>query len=122
MNRLIPFAALVALPSLAAAQAVTVTLTEWKLSLRDTVRAGPLTFRLNNTGVVAHAFHVKGEGVDRSSREVGPKQTGTLTLTLKPGTYDVYCPMAEETHMKAGMARKLVVVAADSAAAKPPQR
>jgi hypothetical protein len=42
---------------------------------------------------------------------------------LKPGTYEVYCPLADLSHKKAGMSKTLVVVAAAAPAAtkkKPP--
>ena len=38
-----------------------------------------------------------------------PPSVGTLRVTLKPGTYDVFCPMADMSHKNAGMSRKLVV-------------
>ncbi len=104
--------------SVATGQAVSVTLSEWKIALeRDTVRAGSVTFRVNNTGSMNHAFTVRGEGVDQGTREIPARQSATLTVTLKPGTYDVYCPMSEESHKMAGMARKLVVTSGDTPAA-----
>src|SRR3989475_3756117 len=35
----------------------------------------------------------------------------TLTLTLKVGTYEVYCPVGEDSHKKLGMETHLKVVA-----------
>jgi plastocyanin len=120
MTRLIAFAALAALSSVASAQAVTVTLTEWSVKLsRDTVKAGPVTFRVTNNGVMNHAFHVNGEGVDKGTREAPAKQSTSLTVTLKPGTYEVFCPMSDESHKKAGMTRKLIVIAAADSTAAP---
>ena len=113
MNRILIVAALVASSSVARAQAVTVTLSEWKLELgRDTVAAGPVTFKLKNAGTMNHAFYVRGEGFAKGSKEVPAGQEAPLTLTLKPGTYEVYCPLADLTHKMAGMSRKLVVTAA----------
>jgi plastocyanin len=109
-------AALAASSSVASAQAVSVTLTEWKLKLsRDTVGAGSVTFRVNNTGSVGHTFYVLGEGVAKGTRDIGPKQSATLSVTLKPGTYEVYCSMSDESHKLAGMKGTLVVTAADPA-------
>ena len=51
MNRFLIVAALAASSSVAGAQAVTVTLSEWKVAMaRDTVRAGSVTFRVTNGG------------------------------------------------------------------------
>ena len=118
MNRFLVVAALAASTSEATAQAVSVTLSEWKIGLsRDTVPAGSVTFRVNNNGSVNHGFYVRGDGVDKGTREVPVRQSATLTVTLKPGTYDVFCPMSDESHKNAGMARKLVVIPGDTPAA-----
>lgn len=110
-------AALAASTSAASAQTVSVTLSEWKVRLtRDTVRAGPVTFQVNNAGAMNHAFHVLGDSVDRGTREIPARQTASLTVTLKPGTYELFCPMSEDSHKMAGMARKLVVTPAETPA------
>src|SRR2546426_12068529 len=44
---------------------------------------------------------------------IQPGSSATLTLTLKPGTYDVYCPVGEDSHKKLGMETELKVVAAN---------
>jgi plastocyanin len=125
MTRLFIVAALAASSSVAAAQPaaqpVPATLSEWKIAMpRDTVRAGSITFRVTNNGTINHAFYVRGEGVDKGTREIPTKQSASLTVTLKPGTYEVFCPMSEESHKMAGMTRKLIVTAGDApAAAKP---
>lgn len=120
MVRFLIVAALATTASVASAQSVTVTLSEWKIGLtRDTVQAGTVTFEVNNTGQMTHAFYVKGNGIDKGTREIPARQAGSLTLTLKPGTYEVFCPMSEESHKQAGMSRKLVVAAADKPAPAP---
>lgn len=120
MTRLLIVAALAITASDARAQSVNVTLSEWKIGLsRDTVQAGAVTFEVKNTGQMTHALTVRGDGVDKGTREIPARQAGSLTVTLKPGTYEVYCPMSEESHKMAGMARKLVVTAADKPAVPP---
>jgi len=110
-------AALAATSTAASAQAVSVTLSEWKIGLTtDTVRAGQVTFRVNNTGQMSHSLYVLGDSVDKGTRDIPARQTASLTVTLKPGTYELFCPMSEESHKKAGMARKLVVVAGETPA------
>ena len=97
--------------SVASAQAVVVNLSEWKVSMpRDTVAAGAVTFRINNNGSMNHALHVRGDGVDKGTKEVAARQSASLTVTLKPGTYEAFCPMSDESHKMAGMTKKFVVV------------
>ena len=114
MTRLLIVAALAASSSAAAAQGVTVTLSEWKVSLsRDTVKAGPITFRVTNGGSMSHAFYVRGAGVDKGTRDIAKGESASLTVTLKPGTYDVFCPLADGTHKMAGLSKTVVVVPAE---------
>jgi plastocyanin len=88
---------------------------------RDTVPAGPVTFRLSNKGTVTHGFFVRGEGIAKGSREIPAGESASFSLTLKPGTYEVYCPMSDNSHKAAGMVRKLVAtgVATPPAPKKP---
>jgi plastocyanin len=124
MMRMLIAAALAA-SSVAAAQAVAVpvTLTEWKVEIaRDTLPAGPVTFRLSNKGTVTHSFYVRGEGVEKGSRELPAGESASFTVNLKPGTYEVFCPMSDNSHKAAGMANKLVVIAGTKpATAKKPE-
>jgi plastocyanin len=123
MNRLLVVAALAALSSVAGAQAVNVTLTEWKVGLsRDTVRAGSVTFRVTNSGAISHMFYVRGDGVDKGTKEIPAKQSASLVITVKAGIYEVFCPMSDDSHKLAGMKHTLVVIPADSTAAKKPDR
>lgn len=118
MIRMLIVAALAASSSVASAQAVTVTLSEWKVELsRDTVHAGVVTFIVKNTGTVTHGFYVRGDGVDKGSREIPPGEQARLTVTVKPGTYEVFCPMSDLTHKLAGMKGTLVVTAGAAPAA-----
>ena len=120
MKRLLIVAALaasasVAPGSVASAQAVTVTLAEFTLALsRDTVKAGPVTFRVKNGGKITHGFYVRGEGIAKGSHDIEAGQEGSLMVTLKPGSYELYCPMSDMTHKNAGMSKKLVVIAGDA--------
>ena len=121
MTRLLIAAAFATSASVAAAQGVTVTLSEWKVTLsRDTLKAGVVTFRVTNGGAMNHAFYVRGEGVDKGTRDIAKGEAASLTVTLKPGTYDVFCPLAEGTHKMAGLSKTVVVVPADAPA--PPKK
>ena len=122
MTRMLIVVALAATASVANAQPVPVTLSEWKIGMKsDTVKAGAVTFRVTNEGGMNHAFYVRGEGVDQGTKEIPVRQSASLTVTLKPGTYEVYCSMSDESHKLAGMSRKLVVTPDNAPAApKPP--
>jgi len=124
MRFLVALAAVAVSSTAAAAQAVPVTLSEFKIEMgRDTVSAGTVKFNIKNEGTTTHAFYVKGDGSNKGSREVAAGESASFSLPLKPGTYEIYCPLADLSHKKAGMSRTLVVVAAAAPAAtkkKPP--
>jgi plastocyanin len=106
------------LSSAASAQAVPVRLSEWKVVLpRDTFPAGPVTFRVKNEGTMVHGFHVEGPGVDKDAPQIPAGQSASLTVTLKPGTYELYCPLADQSHKMAGMTKKITVTGGAPAAA-----
>jgi uncharacterized cupredoxin-like copper-binding protein len=112
MKRLLIVAMIAVSAATASAQATTITvsLSEWKIALSaDTVKAGAVTFRVNNKGGVTHMLYVRGEGVDKGTKDIPAKQSGTLSATLKPGTYEVFCPMSDDSHKMAGMTKTLVV-------------
>jgi len=95
--------------------AVSAKLSEWKVELSEaTVAAGSVTFTVTNAGTIPHAFEVEGAGVERETELIQPGSTATLTLTLKPGTYEAYCPVGEDSHKKLGMETHLNVVSATS--------
>jgi plastocyanin len=122
MSRLLIVAAVfAAFSSVGSAQSVSVTLSEWKVQLaRDTVSAGPVSFRVKNAGSMTHGFQILGPGVDKGSQPIAVGQSASLTVTLKPGTYEIYCPMSEESHKKVGMVTKLTVIGGETAA--PPKK
>jgi len=59
---------------------------------------------------MVHALYVEGQGVKKETPQIAAGQTMSLSVTLPPGTYEVYCPMSELTHKKAGMTKKVIVV------------
>jgi len=90
--------------------AVTAKLSEWKVELSEvTIAAGPVTFTITNAGSIPHAFEVEGQSIEQETELIQPGSTATLTLTLKPGTYEVYCPVGEDSHKKLGMETHLKV-------------
>lgn len=96
--------------------AVTATLSEWKVELSEhSIAPGAVTFTITNAGSIPHAFEVEGEGIEQETNVIQPGAHATLTLTLKPGTYDVYCPVGEDSHKKLGMDTRLMVAGGSDA-------
>jgi hypothetical protein len=100
--------------------AVAVRLSEWKVELsRGSVPAGPVTFTVTNAGTIPHAFEIEGRGIEREVEQVAPGGTRTLTLSLRAGSYEVYCPVGGDSHKKLGMVTTLAVTRAGAPAGAP---
>jgi plastocyanin len=95
---------------------VSAKLSEWTIQLSEaTVPTGQVTFTVTNGGSIPHALEVEGNGTEQETPLIQPGASATLTLTLKPGTYEVYCPVGEDSHKKLGMETHLKVVSAAGA-------
>jgi uncharacterized cupredoxin-like copper-binding protein len=93
---------------------VEATLSEWKIALsRDSIPAGPVAFQIRNSGSAEHAFEVEGAQADGEfkSDPLAAGETVTMSMNLKPGIYEVYCPLSVDgtTHRQAGMRTRLRV-------------
>lgn len=79
------------------------TETEFHIALPSkTLKAGPYTFHVKNAGSITHAFTVDGPGVkDKSTGDISPGSSGVVTVTLKAGKYEIYCPVGN--HKMQGM-------------------
>src|SRR5205809_7390555 len=108
--------ALGAAPSLKHATApvqITVRLSEWNVVLSQaSVAAGTVTFAITNAGSIPHGFEVEGQGIEKEIETIQPGASDTLTLTLKAGSYEVYCPVGHDSHKKLGMETHLKVAGA----------
>jgi uncharacterized cupredoxin-like copper-binding protein len=89
--------------SSAAATDVTATETEFKIALsQSTFAAGAYTFKAVNSGKFPHALTIVGPGVASvATSNLNPGQSGSVTVSLKAGSYEIYCPV--DGHKKLGM-------------------
>jgi uncharacterized cupredoxin-like copper-binding protein len=72
-----------------------------------TAKAGKVTLSMANPASIQHAVAVEGNGVDKDGQTVGQGGTSTVTVNLKPGKYEFYCPV--DGHKAAGMEGTLTV-------------
>jgi len=94
-----------------AASSVSVRLSEWKLDLSKlTVPTGDIELSVTNGGTMLHAFEIEGQGFEKRFEPLNSGATATLQLSLPPGTYELYCPMAGGAHEKMGMIAHLEVL------------
>lgn len=117
----------------AAGEGQAVELKEWSITITGDVKGGANTFALSNTGENPHALSiVKGESyeslpklengaVDEAKLEAGALigaservekgATGSLSVTLEPGNYVFFCPIAfgPNSHAKAGQVLSVTV-------------
>ena len=87
---------------------VNVTMSEYKFEMPASIKAGKTEFVVKNAGKRVHTFAIKGNGVDQKiSPNPKPGETATLAVDLKPGTYEVTCPV--DFHTAKGMKTTLTV-------------
>lgn len=87
---------------------VEVRLHDRLIEMPSSLPAGETSFMVVNTGAVVHGFEVEGQGIERVIEGIDPGATQSLTVTLQPGTYTVYCPV--ENHRGEGMETQLRVI------------
>lgn len=81
---------------------------EYRIMLPTRLSPGTYTFKIADTGRYTHQLEIDGPGVsDRKSSAVTPGATTSLTVTLRKGTYQVYCPI--DGHRGLGMNTKVTV-------------
>jgi plastocyanin len=71
--------------------------------------AGTYTFTAINDGTISHALELTGNGIDGQTPDLAfaPGHSEGFTVTLKPGTYQFFCPV--DGHQGLGMKGTLVV-------------
>jgi plastocyanin len=72
-----------------------------------TAKAGSVTIDFDNPSSVPHAVEVEGDGIEEKGTDTITKSKSSVTLDLKPGTYEFYCPVGN--HRDQGMEGKLTV-------------
>jgi uncharacterized cupredoxin-like copper-binding protein len=83
-------------------QRIEVSATDFHFDPPDiTAQAGEVTFVLKNDGQTGHALEIEGEGVEEETDTIEPGQTAEVTVDLKDGTYEFYCPV--DGHRQQGM-------------------
>jgi plastocyanin len=70
-------------------------------------KSGTVTITMDNPSDVPHAIAVEGNGVDKDGPTVTKGGKSQITVNLKPGSYEFYCPV--DSHKQQGMEGKLTV-------------
>jgi uncharacterized cupredoxin-like copper-binding protein len=76
---------------------------------------GKYAFVAVNKGQTTHALEITGSGVHATTKDFSPGQRATLTVTLRKGTYDIFCPVPG--HKALGMNVTITVGGAATSAA-----
>jgi uncharacterized cupredoxin-like copper-binding protein len=92
----------------AASGGVAISETEFQLDPSDpSTKAGSVTFEVKNDGTTVHDLEVEGNGVEESTDPIEAGSSAKLSVDLKPGTYEIYCNIAD--HRAQGMEGELTV-------------
>ncbi len=93
----------------ASTKTITVTEKEFHIGLSTKKGAeGSVKFVVKNTGKLSHALEISGPGVkNKRTPLIKPGKSATLTVTLKSGSYTLWCPVPG--HAAQGMKTSLSV-------------
>jgi plastocyanin len=80
-----------------------IAFTETKL----TAKAGSVTVEFANASQIPHAVEIEGNGIEEETETVTGEDAPPLTVDLKPGEYEFYCPVGD--HRAEGMEGTLTV-------------
>ncbi len=89
--------------------AVTAIEKEFSIALSRRVFApGRYTFTVHNEGSYSHNLTIEGPGVDRQASPTVPGgSTGTVSVTLSKGSYEIWCSV--DSHKDKGMDMTITV-------------
>jgi uncharacterized cupredoxin-like copper-binding protein len=94
-----------------AATKVPVGESEFKITLASTnFTAGEIIFEVKNDGKIQHDLAIKQTG--EKTKLISPGGTAELKVTLKPGTFELYCTVPG--HEAAGMKQNITVSSAQT--------
>jgi plastocyanin len=68
---------------------------------------GKVTIRATNDGEKDHALEIEGQGVEEETETIAPGESAEVTVELKSGSYEMYCPISN--HRELGMEGTIVV-------------
>jgi uncharacterized cupredoxin-like copper-binding protein len=74
---------------------------------RSDFSPGTYTFVVSNQGKADHDLAIMGPGVDGQTEILASSATGELTVTLQPGTYELWCTVGN--HRARGMEQEITV-------------
>jgi uncharacterized cupredoxin-like copper-binding protein len=98
-------------PAAASAKTITVKAVETDFHIALSVKSfkpGKYIFVDQNKGQTTHALSITGPGLkNATTKDISPGQSTKLTVTLKKGKYDVFCPVPG--HKMLGMNVNLTV-------------
>ena len=98
-------------------QTVELVATEFEFDPADVTvdEAGETTFTVSNEGEFPHALEIEGNGIEEETEELSAGESGSVTVELEPGEYELYCPVGD--HRDQGMEGTLVVGGGEAAGA-----
>ena len=106
------------IPSTESGATVIVTLNDNSIAVADSDRIppGPTVFTITNGGSGAHSLYIEGPGVSKApdSATLAKGATSSVSVTLQPGTYTLYCPVLN--HRDNGESVTLVIRPANAPA------
>ncbi len=85
------------------AHKVNVSVTDGGIDMPKSLKPGKTAFIVKNTGKEKHNFEIEGKNLEKSFwLAIGPGDTKTMQVDLKPGTYEADCKLhgTKEPHVK----------------------
>ena len=77
------------------ARKVQVTINDGGVQMPAALRPGKTAFIVKNNGKQKHNFEIEGENLDKDFWfAIAPKESKTMQVELKPGSYDAHCSVA----------------------------
>lgn len=87
---------------------VEVAVVDFEIDMPTTLPGGLTVFEVTNDGTTEHNFEIEGQGIEQEfPQNLTAGETRTMEVDLQPGTYTIYCPVAD--HRSRGMELELSV-------------